>query len=81
MCGLQLTTWTLPDREAHADACLVGTFGEKDGGGSGGVGDGAVSDGGGDGDVGVHGGRVATPGVRLVTILAVVIAFGYCLAK
>ena len=23
MCGLCLTTWTLPDREAHADACVV----------------------------------------------------------
>lgn len=30
MCGLDLTTWTLPDREAHADACLVATFGDAD---------------------------------------------------
>ena len=30
MCGLDLTTWTLPDREAHADACLVATFGDTD---------------------------------------------------
>ena len=30
VCGLDLTTWTLPDREAHADACLVATFGDAD---------------------------------------------------
>jgi len=38
LCSLELTTWTLPDREAHADACLDATFGDGEGGGGGGGG-------------------------------------------
>ena len=29
MCGVDLSTWTLPDLEAHGDACLLLTFGEE----------------------------------------------------
>ena len=54
ICGkVDLTTWTLPDREAHADACLIVTFGEANESGDGGentVGDESIDVGRGDGD-------------------------------
>lgn len=54
LCGLTFhsTTWTIPDIEAHADACLVATFGgpDEDGvEGGGGVGEDA-EEGAGEGD-------------------------------